>query len=141
MSDFIFRLEQIKHVAQAFWKQNKQKKIWAFYADMGCGKTTFIGNLCEDVLKIKSHISSPTFSIINEYESAVVGTVYHMDWYRLQDVEEAVNAGVEDTLNSQKLCLIEWPEKAENILPDDTLKIFIEVLDDNTRRIYTKSDD
>lgn len=138
MSDFIFTLQEIKQVVKAFWKQHQQKKVWAFYANMGCGKTTFISNLCEEVLGIKSHISSPTFSIINEYESPLIGIVYHMDWYRLKDEEEAINAGVEDTIQSQKFCLIEWPEKAENILPDDTLKIFMEVLDDNTRRIYTE---
>jgi tRNA threonylcarbamoyladenosine biosynthesis protein TsaE len=134
--DAIFQLPQIQQVAKAFWKENKQQKIWAFYAAMGSGKTTFIHALCE-LLEVKDNISSPTFSIINEYKSKELTTIYHMDWYRLEDEEEAINAGVEEALQSDNLCLIEWPDKAAGLLPDDTLKIYIELLDTTTRRIYT----
>lgn len=134
--DAIFTLDQIGPVAAALWKEGAQKKVWAFYAAMGTGKTTFIHALCEH-LGVKSAISSPTFAIINEYDSPVTGTIYHMDWYRLKDEEEAINAGVEDSLLSGKLCLIEWPEKAAGLLPDDTLHVNIEILDEKTRRIFT----
>jgi tRNA threonylcarbamoyladenosine biosynthesis protein TsaE len=134
--DAIFELPQIKQVAAAFWKANKHKKVWAFYAPMGAGKTTFIHTLCAEILQISSNISSPTFAIINEYNSALVGTVLHMDWYRLKDDQDAINAGVEDALFSGNLCLVEWPEKAHNLLPDETLHIYIEVFDEKTRRIY-----
>jgi tRNA threonylcarbamoyladenosine biosynthesis protein TsaE len=134
--DAIFTLNQIRQVAAALWKEGKNKKVWAFYATMGTGKTTFIHALCEE-LGVVSAISSPTFAIINEYESPVAGTIYHMDWYRLKNEEEAVNAGVEDSLLSGRLCLVEWPENAAGLLPDDTFEIHMEALDADTRRLYT----
>ncbi len=138
--DAIFELNSIAQVAKMAWKEGKNKKVWAFYAPMGSGKTTFIHALCE-MLEVKDTVSSPTFAIINEYKSTVAGTVYHMDWYRLKDEEEAMNAGVEDTLTSGSLCLVEWPEKAEGLLPDDTFHIHIEALDERTRRIFTPQPD
>lgn len=134
--DAIFTLEQIRQVAAALWKEGESKKVWAFHAAMGTGKTTFIHALCEE-LGVTSAISSPTFAIINEYISPVTGSIFHMDWYRLKDEEEAVNAGVEDSLLSQQLCLVEWPEKAAGLLPDDTFHVHIEVLDEDTRRLFS----
>lgn len=134
--DAIFTLDQIRQVAKKLWKEGMSKKIWAFYAAMGTGKTTFIHALCEE-LGVTGTISSPTFAIINEYESKEAGTIYHMDWYRLKNAEEAVNAGVEDSLLSGNLCLIEWPNNAAALLPDDVFQIHIEILDNHTRRIFT----
>ena len=134
--DAIFKLDRIRQVAAALWEEGKSKNVWAFHAEMGTGKTTFIHALCEE-LGVASAISSPTFAIINEYSSPVAGTIYHMDWYRLKDEEEAVNAGIEDSLLSQQLCLIEWPEKATGLLPDDTFHLHIEIIDENTRRLFT----
>ena len=105
---------------------------------MGVGKTTFIHTLCEKTLHVQDNISSPTFAIINEYESTIAGTILHMDWYRLKNEDEAINAGVEDALNSGNICLVEWPEKAEGLLPKNTFKVYIEALDEHTRRIFTK---
>jgi tRNA threonylcarbamoyladenosine biosynthesis protein TsaE len=136
MSDFFYTLKHINQVAAAFWKSNKTKKVWAFHATMGAGKTTFIHALCSEILKVENNISSPTFAIINEYASSLAGTVFHMDWYRLKDEEEAIHTGVEDALYSGNLCLVEWPEKALGLLPNDTLHIYIEVVDVTTRRIY-----
>jgi tRNA threonylcarbamoyladenosine biosynthesis protein TsaE len=132
--EFIFDLKEIKAVTEKIWQQFSNKKIWAFYAPMGAGKTTFIHALCE-TLEVKDAISSPTFAIINQYESEVAGTIFHMDWYRLKDEEEAQQAGIEDCLLSGNFCLIEWPEKAEGLLADDVLHIHIETVDKNTRRI------
>ena len=134
--DAIFELQHINQVAAAFWKLNKAKKVWAFHAPMGAGKTTFIHALCSEILKVESNISSPTFAIINEYNSPIAGSVLHMDWYRIKDEEEAISTGIEDALYSGNLCLVEWPEKAASLLPDDTLHIYIEALDAQTRRIY-----
>ena len=134
--DAIFTLEQIKQVAGALWKEGEAKNIWAFHACMGTGKTTFIHALCEE-LGVSSAISSPTFAIINEYASTVAGAIYHMDWYRLKNEEEAMNAGIEDSLLSGHLCLIEWPENAVGLLPENTFHIYMEVLDEKTRRLFT----
>ena len=134
--DAIFTQSQIRQVAQKLWKEGMRKKVWAFYAAMGTGKTTFIHALCEE-LGVTTTISSPTFAIINEYESKEAGTIYHMDWYRLKNEEEAANAGVEDSLLSGNLCLVEWPENARGLLPDDVFQVHIEILDDHTRRIFT----
>lgn len=118
------------------WKEGKTRKVWAFHAAMGTGKTTFIHALCEE-LGVKASVSSPTFAIINEYDSPVAGAIYHMDWYRLKSEEEAINAGVEDSLNSGALCLVEWPENAAGLLDDQTFHIYMEILDNQTRRLFT----
>ncbi len=136
--DAIFEMGQLPLVAKQFVKQITKSKIWAFYAPMGVGKTTFIQAVCKE-LKINETVNSPTFSIVNEYKSLVVGTVYHMDWYRLKDAEEAINAGIEDILLSGNICFIEWPEKATNLLPETSVAVFMEVLDDVTRRIFIPS--
>lgn len=135
--DAIFESSQISQVAQLLWKEGKNRNVWAFYAPMGAGKTTFIHVLCKEILQVQDTISSPTFAIINEYKSPEAGVIYHMDWYRLKDEEEAIRAGAEDALFSKNLCLIEWPEKAKNLLPEDTFEIHIKVIDSTTRRLYT----
>lgn len=134
--DAIFTLDQIGQVAAALWKEGKGKKVWAFHAGMGTGKTTFIHALCE-LLGVHYTISSPTFAIINEYASENAGAIYHMDWYRLKNEEEAMNAGVEDSLHSGHLCLVEWPDNAAGLLPEDTFHVHMEVLDEKTRRLFT----
>jgi tRNA threonylcarbamoyladenosine biosynthesis protein TsaE len=134
--DAIFGKAQINTVAATFWQQYHQHKIWAFFAPMGSGKTTFIHALCKHVLQVTDNVASPTFSLINQYESTVAGTIYHMDWYRLNSTEEAIQAGIEEVLYSNHLCLIEWPEKAPELLPKNALAIHIEILDEYTRRIF-----
>ena len=97
-------------------------------------KTTFIHALCE-YLGVSSAIGSPTYSIINEYKSNLAGEIYHMDWYRLKNAEEALEAGIEECLFSGNLCLVEWPEKASALLPEDCLHISLVILDEETREI------
>ena len=101
---------------------------------MGAGKTTFINALCK-FLQVEEVSSSPTFSIINEYSSQIEGTVFHLDLYRLKDEQEVLDVGIEDVINSNNYCFIEWPEKANFILPDEYCKIQIKLLDDGRRRI------
>lgn len=132
--DIQFGLKDIHTAAQQTWHAAKASKVWAFHGNMGNGKTTFIHALCE-TLQVKDSISSPTFAIINEYNSPVAGIIYHMDWYRIKDEEEAIQAGIEDCLLSGHYCFIEWPDKAEGILPEDTLHIKIDLLDAETREI------
>ena len=134
--DAIFELSQIKSVADATWKEGQHFRVWAFHATMGSGKTTFIHALCES-LGVQGSISSPTFAIINEYQSEKDGSIHHMDWYRIKNESEAVDAGVEEILLSGDICFVEWPEKAPALLPKNTFHLAIEVLNEQTRRIYS----
>ncbi|MBX9734545.1 MAG: tRNA (adenosine(37)-N6)-threonylcarbamoyltransferase complex ATPase subunit type 1 TsaE [Chitinophagaceae bacterium] len=135
--DAIFGLAQTEAVAAALWKEVGSKKIWAFDAPMGAGKTTFIHALC-GYLGVEATVSSPTYAIVNEYAANKIPLIYHMDWYRLKDEQEALDAGIEDILNSGNHCFIEWPERASQLLPESTLYLGIEILDEQTRRIFTK---
>lgn len=137
--EITYHISQIDKVAEHLWQVHKDKKIWAFYAPMGAGKTTLIKALCNKVLGCTDVASSPTFAIVNEYSSPVAGNVYHMDWYRLADEQELVAAGVEETLNSGNLCFVEWPERAPLLLPGDALLLQIDILPADERRIFDKS--
>ena len=132
-----YTLAEIKNIAQQLWQLYANKKVWAFHGQLGAGKTTLIHALC-DVLKITDAVGSPTFAIINEYKSEVAGKVFHTDWYRLKDEEEAITAGVEDCIYSGNLCFVEWPDKVPSLMPDDALHIFIETIDEKTRRLHTQ---
>lgn len=132
--DAIFSLDQIETVAAVFLKKFPSHKIWAFHAPMGAGKTTFINALCKQ-LGVKDGLSSPTFSIVNEYASEK-GPVYHMDWYRLQSESEALDAGIEDILHCGGYCFVEWPENALGLLGPEVLHLNLEVLDPSTRRLF-----
>jgi tRNA threonylcarbamoyladenosine biosynthesis protein TsaE len=131
-----YNIAEIDNLARELWQEGKAYRTWAFYAPMGAGKTTLIHSICESLHVIEA-ISSPTFALINEYTSPEAGTIFHMDWYRLKDAQEAINAGMEDALLSDNYCFIEWPEKAESILPDKLFRINIELIDENTRSIST----
>ena len=131
--NFSFRLEEITDAAIRFWRLVKDKNVIAFHGNLGAGKTTFIHALCE-VKGVKDVVGSPTFSIINEYYFPD-GMIFHIDLYRLKDEEEAIRAGVEDCLYSDHICFVEWPEKAPAIFPVDTVHVFIEVVNSETRRL------
>jgi tRNA threonylcarbamoyladenosine biosynthesis protein TsaE len=132
--DLIFKLENIQETAASFLAAVNINSIFAFHCEMGAGKTTFIHAFCE-AIGVRETISSPTFSIINQYSTIQGKTIYHMDLYRLKDETEAVNAGVEDCLYSGNTCLVEWPEKAPGIFPDNTAHVTITMLDTNTRKL------
>lgn len=129
-----YELNEVTAAASTVLKRYGKQAVWAFHGQLGAGKTTFIHALC-DLLQVEDTVSSPTFSLINEYRSSTGNTIYHMDWYRLKDEEEAMQAGIEDSLYSGHLCLIEWPEKAAGLLPDDTVHIYLETTGLNTRRL------
>jgi len=129
-----FTLDNISETAKQFIAETKGNKLFAFHGEMGAGKTTFIHALC-DALEVEDSISSPTFSIINQYRTADGQTIYHMDLYRIKDENEAINAGVEDCLFGGDICLVEWPEKAAGIFPEETLHVTISSLDDITRKL------
>ncbi len=135
--EWLFTLDNINTVAKEFWKAMDGKMVFAFHGPMGAGKTTFIHALC-DVKGVKDVVGSPTFSIINEYEYDCEGTkkvLFHMDLYRIKDEQEALRAGVEDALFSGYICLVEWPEKAPKIFPDNAVHAYIELVDTGIRRL------
>ena len=118
--------------------------VFAFYAPMGTGKTTFIKALCEE-LGVTDVINSPTFSIINEYRAEPSGElIYHFDCYRLEQLSDALSLGAEDYLQSGALCFIEWPEVIEDTLPADTVHVTLEELEGGVRKLtarYRRTED
>lgn len=128
-------LNGIDTAAEKFLDGIGDRKIVAFYAPMGAGKTTFTTALCRRLGVSDDAVSSPTFSIVNEYRTGSGDNVYHFDFYRISRIEEAFDIGFYDYVDSGSLCLIEWPENIESILPEETLKVRIEVLPDESRRI------
>jgi tRNA threonylcarbamoyladenosine biosynthesis protein TsaE len=121
---YIENLNAINIAAQDFIKKIKNKKVFAFYGEMGAGKTTFIKAICEN-LGVEDMINSPTFSIVNEYLGADGNIIYHMDCYRIEKESEATDIGVTGYLYSGNYCFIEWPEKIKRLLPDDMVKVKI----------------
>jgi tRNA threonylcarbamoyladenosine biosynthesis protein TsaE len=132
--EFIYQLNELDSIVQQVWQQNKHCKVWLFDAQMGSGKTTFINALCQ-LLQVNEVSSSPTFSIINQYQSSIVGIIYHLDLYRLKDEGEAVDVGVEDVLYSNDYCFIEWFQIIENLLPQNVCNIKINLLEDGKRQL------
>lgn len=135
--EYCFTIDQIDEAAHWLMGQLQQQNVLAFYGEMGAGKTSFIRAVCR-VLEVQDKVSSPTFSIINEYRYTKDGrtdSVFHLDLYRLKDEAEAIGAGVEDALLSGHLCLVEWPEKAPVLFPDDTLYLSLTVLADQKRKL------
>lgn len=137
MNSFIVHdTEVLRPVAEAFvrqFRENPERSVFAFHGDMGAGKTTFIAEICR-ILGVEDDVASPSFSLINEYLTDA-GPVFHFDFYRLKSAAEAADIGTEDYLYSGALCLLEWPQRVEEILPDDTAEVNIEILPDGSRRI------
>lgn len=129
-------LDQLPEAAEKFIDLMGDNTIFAFYGEMGAGKTTFINALSKALGVEEDFTSSPSFSIINEYRSDTTAElIYHFDLYRLENLEEAFDIGIEDYFDSGVLCLLEWPERVEDILPDDTVKVNIEELPDGKRQL------
>jgi len=135
--ELIFHLDEINAAAKKFITKMNGNKVFAFHGEMGAGKTTFIHAICSE-LGVEENISSPTFSIIQEYQAPDQKVIFHIDLYRLKDIEEAINAGVEDAVYSGELCFIEWPEKISGILPPQTVHVFIDPLSNSERKIVCK---
>ena len=125
-------LDTIHEAAKDFIKGMGDGKVFAFYGKMGVGKTTFIKALCE-VLGVKDVITSPTFAIINEYTDGNNKPIYHFDFYRIKKLEEVYDMGYEDYFYSGNLCLLEWPELVEDVLPENVIKVTIEEQPDGSR--------
>ena len=128
-------LDLIHKAAQEFIKNMGTNKIYAFYGNMGAGKTTFIKAICQE-LGVEDIITSPTFSLVNEYTSNKLNEpIYHFDFYRIKKIEEVYDMGYEDYFYSGHLCFLEWPELIEDLLPEDAVKVEINVNADGTRTV------
>lgn len=127
-------IEDLPRAARVFLEKKGSAAIVAFYGSMGAGKTTFITALCE-ALGVKDVVNSPTFTIVNEYRDGRGESVYHFDFYRINRLSEALDIGLYEYFDSGSLCLIEWPEMIEELLPEETLKVQILTDDARTRRL------
>lgn len=127
-------INEYPEAARRFLDIKNGNHIFAFYGKMGAGKTTFIKNICEQ-MGVEDYINSPTFAIVNEYETANADTVYHFDFYRIKNIDEVYNMGYEEYLYSDAYCFIEWPELIEELLPEETIKVFIEETEYGSRII------
>lgn len=123
-----YGIDELTDVAKEILNFTTNYRVFAIYGEMGAGKTTLIKELCTQ-LGVSSTLSSPTYSIVNEYSTASDQKVFHMDLYRLQTIEEAVSIGIEEYLYSGNYCFIEWPSIIAHILPNDVVKIDIRVAD------------
>jgi tRNA threonylcarbamoyladenosine biosynthesis protein TsaE len=135
--ELIYGLSEIENAGEKFIDFLNQHAVVAFHGNLGAGKTTFIQAVCKQ-LGVKENVSSPTFSIINQYKTEKNKTIFHIDLYRVKDVEEAINAGVEECIYGGDICFIEWPEKVFSILPAHTVNVFIDPVNETKRRLMCK---
>jgi tRNA threonylcarbamoyladenosine biosynthesis protein TsaE len=129
-------LEGLKPIAEALIEFHKDKRIFAFHGEMGAGKTTFIKSIC-GYLKVTDTVSSPTYAIVNEYFTEDSNSLFHFDLYRLKSWTEMLEIGYEDYFFSGNYCLMEWPEKIVNLLPEETVHVSIVVSADSEERTIT----
>ncbi|MBR4730095.1 MAG: tRNA (adenosine(37)-N6)-threonylcarbamoyltransferase complex ATPase subunit type 1 TsaE [Prevotella sp.] len=130
----IQHIEEIREAARQFVNHIGEHRVFAFYGEMGAGKTTFIKAICEE-LGVEDVITSPTFAIVNEYSIPNGQCIYHFDFYRIKKLEEVYDMGFEDYFYSGALCFIEWPELIEDVLPEDAVKVSIKEEEDGIRAI------
>ena len=133
MEILIKDLSGIDTAAKQFLEALGQRRIVAFYAPMGAGKTTFITAVCKALGVRDDAVSSPSFAIVNEYRGSDGQSIFHFDFYRIDKIAEALDIGFFEYIDSGNLCLIEWPENIEEILPEETLRVHITVLSDQSR--------
>lgn len=139
MEMIVRSIEELDKVAEALLKYAGDCKILLFYGEIGAGKTTLIQRFCR-YLGVSESVTSPTFSLINEYSFKKITDhpeqfIYHLDLYRLKNINEAIDIGIEDYLHGSYYCLIEWPEIIEPLLPENVVKIKIHLLDNSSRKI------
>ena len=128
-------LEDIDRAAGEFLEEIGDNRLVAFYAPMGAGKTTFTTAVCHRLGVKEDAVSSPTFAIVNEYRTGSGEPMYHFDFYRITKIAEALDIGFYDYVDSGCLCIMEWPENIEDILPEETLRVKIEVNPDESRTL------
>lgn len=131
----IHDLQSIDNVAAQFLEEIGDNRLVAFYAPMGAGKTTFTTAVCRVLGVADDAVSSPTFSIVNEYRTASGDSLFHFDFYRINKIAEALDIGFYDYIDSGCLCIMEWPENIEEIIPEETVRVTITVADDGSRTL------
>lgn len=131
----IKNLDDLDRAAGQFLKEIGDNKLIAFFAPMGAGKTTFTAAICKKLGVREDAVSSPTFAIVNEYRMGDGDMMYHFDFYRITKPSEALDIGLYDYFDSGRLCIMEWPENIEDLLPDETLRVSITVAPDNSRTL------
>ena len=137
-SEKITSLKALEVSARRLIDQFPGDRVFAFYGKMGAGKTTFIQALCR-VIGSGDNVTSPTFALINEYKTQDDASIFHFDFYRIKNIEEAFDLGYEDYFYSGNYCFIEWPEKIETLLPQNFVEVKIDVVENETRIISAKT--
>ena len=132
--DETYQLKQLPSIASKIINVAKDKKNVLFYAEMGAGKTTLIKEIIKQ-LGVADNVSSPTFSLVNEYISDKNELIYHFDFYRIEDETEALDIGIEDYFYKDAWCFMEWPQNIESFLPENAIAVNIEIIDEETRRV------
>ncbi len=136
--ELTYTLAELDKAASWLLTQVGEHKVLAFYGPMGAGKTTLIKEVCQ-ALRVTDNVTSPTFALINEYHTGDYEKVFHFDFYRIKNLEEAYDLGYNEYFESGSLCLVEWPELVEELLPDDTtLRIHLSVPSNDERAIYLR---
>lgn len=130
-------LTSINETAKEFIAQMGDNRLFFFYGDMGAGKTTFIRAICKE-LGVTESVNSPTFAIVNEYTDREGKPIYHFDFYRIEKEEEAFDFGYEDYFFSGNLCFVEWPEKIENLIPNEGISVYIQEEENGERSVTLK---
>ena len=133
MELIVENLTELQAAAKEIVEYAADRKIWLFSGEIGAGKTTLIQRICQSN-GVTEKVTSPTYSLINQYE-ANGGIIYHLDLYRLNSLDEAIDIGIEDLLYGDSLCLIEWPDLIAPLLPLEVLKIKVEIVEDSKRKI------
>ena len=135
--EIYFDFNEIGKTAKKFLAATHGYKVFAFSGDLGAGKTSFISAVCKE-LQVSETVTSPTYSIIQEYRTNDNKIIFHIDLYRIKSKQEAMDAGVEDCLLSNDICMIEWPEKAPEIFPTNTIYSKMEILSETKRKLIIK---
>ncbi len=133
----IKNLSELHQAAGLMLKEHSDVSVFAFYGKMGAGKTTFIKTICQE-LGVIDEVTSPTFAIVNEYMTKMDDSVYHFDFYRIENQQEAFDIGFDEYLYSDNYCFIEWSEKVTELLPENYVKVNIEIISDTERKITTE---
>lgn len=141
----VFRvsIDRLEDFSEKFWSLVGASKVFLFHGEMGAGKTTLISALCK-YKGVKEGVSSPTFSIINEYVYKDEGTenkIFHLDLYRLNSIEEIIGTGAEDCIYSGNICFVEWPQKSPQLFDKDNVSVFISIIDDRLREVKVETNE